>query len=161
MQVGNSQATVVDKENHIVEHFKIKGGTGMSAHVVLKALLLILVCMIVIGVAADSAAKPKWYQGGTLHRLSALEWQKAAYANKLATCADFIAHAWVNKLLKNEVARKIHGVDDLKPLAVELVAFMDAATKPEKDPLKNKQLFGKQDVSELAAMGMLLLEWLK
>jgi hypothetical protein len=64
--------------------------------------------MIIMGAAADTAAKLKWYEGGTLHKLSALDWQKATYANKLATCADFVAHAWVNKKLKNSIAKKIH-----------------------------------------------------
>jgi hypothetical protein len=128
---------------------------------IIKALLLFLVCAIVLGVAADPAAKMKWYEGGTLHRLTALDWQKATYANKLATCADFVAHAWVNKKLKKQVAVKIHGVEDLKPLAIELVSFMDAATEPEKDHRKNHEMFAQQRVAELAAMGMLLLEWLK
>jgi hypothetical protein len=133
----------------------------MSAHIIIKSLLLFLVCAFVLGVGADSAAKLKWYEGGTLHRLSALDWQKATYANKLATCADFVAHAWVNKRLKEEMSQQIHGVEDLKPLAIELVAFMDAATEPEEDPRKNREMFAEQHVAELAAMGMLLLEWLK
>jgi hypothetical protein len=133
----------------------------MSGNIVLKMLLIVLVCTIVVVAVTETEAKLKWYEGGTLHKLSALDWQKATYGNKLATCADFVAHAWVNKKLKDNLAGKIHSVNDLRPYAVELVAFLDAATRPEKNARKNKQLFAKQDISELAAMGMLLLEWLK
>ena len=131
------------------------------AHRYIKIIFAFIACALILTAAADSAAKLKWYEGGTLHKLTALDWQKATYANKLATCADFVAHAWVNKMLKNNVAGKLQTVDDLRPYAVDLVAFLDAATKPEKNARKNQRLVAKQEVSELAAQGMLLMEWLK
>ena len=33
----------------------------------------------------------KWYSGGNLHQKYIRDWKKATYANKLATCADFIS----------------------------------------------------------------------
>ena len=33
----------------------------------------------------------EWYQGGTLHKATAKEWQSASIENRLATSADFIA----------------------------------------------------------------------
>lgn len=32
----------------------------------------------------------KWYEGGTLHKLTGVEWVEATEENKLATCADFV-----------------------------------------------------------------------
>lgn len=49
------------------------------------------------GSKSRSAAPPKppgpskWYEGGTLHKVTSQEWHKASYRNRLATSADFIA----------------------------------------------------------------------
>ncbi|MFH1754156.1 MAG: hypothetical protein ABIA59_00490 [Candidatus Latescibacterota bacterium] len=134
--------------------------SGKQKHITLG--IAVLVCIVLMSDAGQAAAaKLKWYEGGTLHKRPALEWQKASYNNKLATCADFVAHAWINKMLNKKVSKQIHVVDDLKPFAVELVAFIDAATAPEKDPQKNRELFANQTVAELAARGMAMLSWME
>jgi len=101
----------------------------------------------------------KWYQGGTLHDKSALEWQTASRANKLATCADFVTAMWQNGNLKPSIANNISTVDDVQPYAQELVDFLDAAFKPHPDAKHNRVLFTNQTISECAAIGMIMMEW--
>jgi hypothetical protein len=60
----------------------------------------------------------EWYEGGTLHQSKIAEWKKATEANKLATCADFIAKA-----------RKIANMNDLLAKSVGLRACITEATK--------------------------------
>jgi hypothetical protein len=50
------------------------------------------------GSRSTSTAPPpptKWYEGGTLHKVTSQDWHKASYCNRLATAADFIATAKV------------------------------------------------------------------
>ncbi len=104
----------------------------------------------------------KWYEGGTLHQKTALEWQSASSGDKLATCADFVTRMWQNGELKASIARKLSEVDDVRPLAQELVAFIDAAIKPDSNPKKNRKmakLYSEMTVAELAVVGMHMMEW--
>ena len=101
----------------------------------------------------------KWYEGGTLHNKSALEWQLASTDNKLASCADFTARIWKTGSFKPSIATQISTVDDLRPYAQELVEFLDAAFQPDPDPAENRKIFANQKVSESAAAGMILLGW--
>ena len=101
----------------------------------------------------------KWYEGGTLHRASALEWQKSDYANKLATCADFVSAMRQKKLLKPSIQNQIQSMDDLRPFAQQLVDNLDAATKKETDPQENTKMYANQTVSDIALMLVILLEW--
>ena len=108
---------------------------------------------------APAAAKDKWYEGGTLHKAGALDWQRASYRDKLATCADFIAAAWEKGLLKRKVRRNILSTNDIKPYARELVAFIDAALEREHDPAKNRRMYANLTVAETAAIGLIIMEW--
>jgi hypothetical protein len=103
----------------------------------------------------------KWYEGGTLHKATALDWQRASPEDKLATCADFVATLWKNGELKPELQKSIRTIDGLRPLAVALVTFMDKATAQEADPTKNRQLYANQKVPEFAVIGMVMLGWTK
>lgn len=103
----------------------------------------------------------KWYEGGTLHSKTALDWQNASSANKLATCADFVSGMWDKGELKPSVARTISAVDDFRPYAQQLVDFLDAAFKRSLDPEENRRLFTNQTVASTAAMGMLMMGWMK
>jgi len=38
-----------------------------------------------------SPTRNEWYSGGTLHKATVAEWNPASYANRLATCGDFMA----------------------------------------------------------------------
>lgn len=110
-------------------------------------------------IAAAQAAE--WYEGGTLHQANALQWQKASDADKLATCSDLVAAMYTNKSLKPELQRTIKKVDDLKPLAEELVKALDKAFQKDPDAKNNAKIYTNQKVPETAAMLMLLMGWVK
>ncbi|WP_421722568.1 hypothetical protein [Alloalcanivorax xenomutans] len=102
-----------------------------------------------------------WYNGGTLHKSSGLDWQKADKKNKLATCGDFVSSLWNSGKLKDDIAGPIKAVDDMKPLAEQCVSMLDEAFSPDPDPNKNKQLFTNQKVADFAVMAMMLDGWFK
>ncbi|VFQ43482.1 hypothetical protein [Desulfoluna butyratoxydans] len=102
-----------------------------------------------------------WYSGGSLHQASALSWQDADYADKLATSADFIATLWNGKRFNPTVHNKIQSVDDIKPFAKELVVFLDKATEKNPDAEQNKKVYTNQKVSDMAVMGMMMMGWTK
>ncbi|MFM5304257.1 hypothetical protein ACET9S_15315 [Aeromonas caviae] len=110
-------------------------------------------------IAAAQAAE--WYEGGTLHQANALQWQKASDADKLATCSDLVAAMYTSKSLKPELQRTIKSVDDLKPLAEELVNALDKAFPKNSNEKNNEKLYKNQIVADTAAMLMLLMGWLK
>lgn len=109
----------------------------------------------------SAPAPVKWYEGGTLHQRSGLDWQSGTYEDKLATCADILATLWTNGKLKTELSDKIKNVNDLKPLAEQLVTELDAAFEPEADAEKNKQMFTNQTVSTTAGLVMIMSGWIK
>ena len=98
-----------------------------------------LIILIVLFISVNVNAK-EWYEGGTLHGSSALEWQKATFQNKLATCGDFVSKAWENKSFKPEIQSKITSMDVIMVLAKELVKAIDIAFKEEPDAEKNKKI---------------------
>ena len=110
---------------------------------------------------SGATSTPKWYEGGTLHKKSALEWQTASSMDKLATCGDFVTGMWQNGNLKPAITNRLSTVDDVRPYAQELVDFLDAAFKPDPDPEQNRKLFTNQTVSSTAAIGMVTLGWTK
>jgi hypothetical protein len=108
---------------------------------------------------SGAASMPKWYEGGTLHKKSALEWQTASKADKLATCGDFVTGMWKNGDLKPAIANRLSTVDDVRPYAQELVDFLDTALKIDPDPEQNRMMFTNQTVSSTAAIGMVMMGW--
>lgn len=111
--------------------------------------------------SSSSTLAKKWYEGGTLHNKSALEWQTASSTDKLATCADFVTKMWQDGNLKPSLAKNLSTVDDVRPYAQELVSFLDAAFKADPDPEQNRKLFMNQTVSSTAAIGMVTMGWTK
>lgn len=72
------------------------------------------------------ATAQKWYEGGTLHKATMGEWNRATYANKLATCADLLAA--LHKAQGYDIATiDIEGT--LRPAAEAFVLELDAANK--------------------------------
>lgn len=102
-----------------------------------------------------------WYEGGTLHQANALQWQRASDADKLATCSDLVAAIYKNKSLKSELQQTIKTVDDLRPLAEELVKALNSAFKEDLDTKNNAKIFTNQKVPDTAVMLMMLMGWLK
>ena len=121
-----------------------------------KIILLILVLFIPTNVCAKN-----WYEGGTLHSKSALEWQVASYENKLATCSDFVSTTWQNKSFKPEIQSKITSMDVVKVLSKELVKALDTALAKDPDPKKNEMMYANQTVSSSVAMLMVMMGWVE
>lgn len=108
-----------------------------------------------------SAKGKKWYEGGTLHKASALEWQNATYDNKMATCADFFAALYQGKKFKQTILSSIKSTDDMVPYVEKLVADIDIALSKEQNAKKNEMMYANQKVSEIAAMLMVMNGWTK
>ncbi|AJC66877.1 hypothetical protein [Dickeya zeae] len=115
---------------------------------------------ILLGLVFVSTAQAtSWYQGGTLHNATALEWQKASRDNKVATCADILASMYEKKRLAPSIVSSLKSIDDFKPYALKLADQLDQAFKPDPNVAKNKKLFANQTVSETAAMLLILMKW--
>ena len=109
-----------------------------------------ILCLTLVGACAPtpaptSAPTPpakEWYEGGTLHKATVGQWHRATYANRLATCAD-----WVVAANRAEAERDFSTV---KPKAIELEKAIMEATKgiPE---IQDHQ------VAEYAAMCIILM----
>lgn len=123
----------------------------------MKKIFIIISFMLLI---STNIYAQEWYEGGTLHRSNALEWQSATYKNKLATCADIVTVAWQNNNLKSEIQSKISSMDSVKVLSIELVKAIDIVFEKNPNPEKNKQLFTNQKVSSFAAMLMVSMGWI-
>jgi len=67
--------------------------------------------------------KKHWYSGGTLHMAKMKQWSQTAYANRLATSADF-----VTTMLQMD-GKRIPPVDQLKPIAMELETCISTSNK--------------------------------
>ena len=110
---------------------------------------------------APSTSAEEWYSGGTLHQKSALDWQAAPADDKLATCADFVTGMWKGGDLKPSITSDLTTVDDVRPYAEELAAFLDAAFEPHPDPEENRRRYANQTVAGTAAIGMVTMGWTK
>tara|TARA_B100000749_G_scaffold277101_1_gene265445 strand:+ start:4874 stop:5425 length:552 start_codon:yes stop_codon:yes gene_type:complete len=110
---------------------------------------------------AQAPAAKQWYQGGTLHQASGLAWQQGAYADKLATAADILAKLNNIGRLSPQIAGRISGIDDYKPLAAELVTQLDEAFAPDPDPAQNERLFANQTVASTSVMVLALMGWVQ
>lgn len=106
-----------------------------------------------------SVSASNWYEGGTLTNVGALEWQVATYQNKLASSADVVALMYQKNMLNSAIASSINSVDDLKPHAIELSTCIEAATKADPDPKKNKNMYANQTVNTFAALCVLTMGW--
>ncbi len=103
----------------------------------------------------------EWYEGGTLFEANALEWQKATYANKMATCANFLAAYAKAGLLNDDLTSRFNEPDDYKPYAIELANSLDKVFKRDPDDGKNIMLFSNQEVKTFAAMIVIGSGWAK
>lgn len=86
----------------------------------------------------------EWYEGGTLHRANAEQWQSASSANRLATSGD-----WASHILGIDTVREI-GLDGLRIFALELSSCVTEASSGAPS---------NTGASELAAACAILLEW--
>jgi len=103
----------------------------------------------------------EWYEGETLRDKGALEWQVAGEADKLATCADFVASIHRNGGFTPSIQVSIRTKEDLRPFAVELVNCINAATAREADETVNTRMYANQTVKDIAILCMLTMGWQK
>lgn len=108
---------------------------------------------------SPNSINKQWYQGGTLHKASALEWQNATYENKLATCADFISALWEDNHLNPSIANQITSIHSMRPLAEDLLSELDEAMEPHPDAKTNRDLYGNQKVSSMATIIVVAKGW--
>lgn len=116
--------------------------------------------VLIVAVFSQTVSAKEWYEGGTLHQASALDWQQATYANKLATAGDLVAGTYKNKKFIPEIQNAITSMAGMKKISEELVSQLDAAFAPDPDPTVNQKLYSNQKVSSSAAMVMMLSGWL-
>jgi hypothetical protein len=98
------------------------------------------------------SSKLKWYEGGTLHSNSASIWELASFKDKLATCADFIITLWQYDKLKQSLANDVESIDDLKPLATELVYEIDNFLNIHLKNEKNIKIWQRFNISATAEL---------
>lgn len=78
---------------------------------------------------AGEPAPMKWYEGGTLHDQTMMEWRKGTAADRLATASD-----WTATYIGFEKLTDLGGFPVLRKLSVEVVACLDATgAEPEID----------------------------
>lgn len=108
-----------------------------------------LIALLMLGSIACDGGTPrtKWYQGegGTLHNATVVDWKAAIHANRLATCADFVAGALERK------GQRPPSLEDLKLRAERLLQEMDKAIVDS--------TIGSRKVSSIAAGTMILMGW--
>jgi hypothetical protein len=118
-----------------------KKGTNMQRLSLSTSILVFCLFPLIV------CASGNWYGNGTLHRASVAEWNKATYANRLATAADWsISRPQIKAKVKNSGS-----MDTLKPFAVELVSCINEAAAG-KD-------YGNMSATEIAAGCMILMGW--
>ena len=115
----------------------------MKTFNILVGILAILISLAMIGCESEPQSA-EWYSGGTLHKATIAEWHQATYANRLATCAD-----WVKALEEPETEIDYSTV---KPKAIELEKCITDATVDIPVIRKN------HDVSKYAATCIVLLD---
>ncbi|HBU2531603.1 TPA: hypothetical protein MCU09_003848 [Klebsiella pneumoniae] len=101
----------------------------------------------------------EWYEGGTLQKAGALDWQSATYENKLATSADLIAKLYSAGKLSPKASGYMKNINNFKVLSEELTRQMDDAFKPFPNKKQNEIAFSNQKVTETAAMLMITMGW--
>ena len=96
----------------------------------------------------EDQGKVAWYEGGTLHHSTAMEWLRAAEGDRLATSAD-----WVAAFLENTTGwGEFKSMDQVKPYAKDLQDCVDAAVYPE-------PVIPNQATYEIAAACAAILNW--
>ncbi len=89
---------------------------------------IILFLVILVQYGARSPSGSKWYVGGTLHKATISEWNKASYSNKLATAADWVVN--ISPRIKAKVQRS-GSMDALRSYAAELVTCVNETAAGE------------------------------
>ncbi len=106
--------------------------------------IIMLTVLLFISVA-DAKETKKWYDGGSLHKASAVQWNKALLANQLATSSDWLTATKKGKavIVADPTATA------MKLLALELTICIDEIASS--DAMKNEQA---NKIAALCVLGM-------
>ncbi len=118
-----------------------------------------IIFLLVILIFAGACNAREWFEGGTLTEKGALIWQEASFKNKIASSASLVAAMYNNNLLSTLVTNDIKNLKKLAPYAIGLAICIDGATKKEKVPENNKQIYTNQTVNDMAAMCVMMMGW--
>ena len=160
---------------------KKKGGCGKTTLTILGIIILIGVIGAIatpdrsssgsssssnsnVSASASNSSQPEWWEvDGTLRNASALEWQNASYANKLATCGDLMVISWENGVLCERISRDFESrnMDRVRFWADSLVIVLDIAMERFPDPDENERVYANQTVAEIAAFVFMMSDWMK
>ncbi|ABG39205.1 hypothetical protein Patl_0677 [Paraglaciecola sp. T6c] len=110
---------------------------------------------------SSNSENTPWYTGNFIGNQNGLTWQKASYADKLATSADIIAFFWDEDKLSQSVLNRFSNMDEVKPLAIELMNELDTAFKQADTEQDNIKLFTNQKVSSTAVIILTMKGWIK
>lgn len=127
----------------MLNHFCKRGKMNSYYKIFVMSLLGLLLSVSVVSAA-------NWYEGGTLHKATIVQWKRATQANKVATCADFIAYAHKNGDLKMSFS----SMAAMKPYAVDLAKCID-------ETVRGIDTFDKESVTTMAALAMVYMGWMK
>lgn len=114
-------------------------------------------------VSSGTTSQSEWWEvNGTLHNASALQWQNATYANKLATCGDLMVTYWENGMLSEGISRDFNSgnMDYVRFWADSLVIVLDIAMERFPDAEENELVYANQKVSEIAALTLMMSNWI-
>jgi len=125
----------MDEQNILIE------GEDMKKFISPVLVLFFLVIPFVVYAGGE------WYENGNLHSVSVTEWNRATYANRLATAADWaITRPQIKAKVKNSGS-----IDTLRVFAIELVTCVNEATAGQGSSYMS--------VSSVAAGCMILMGW--
>lgn len=83
--------------------------------------ILPFLTIAVISCSGGNEKEIEWTKNGTLHELTISQWKQSTEANKLATCADFVAN------LKNAENQKYTSMSDMKNDAITMKTCIEEA----------------------------------
>jgi hypothetical protein len=93
---------------------------------------LVIICGVLMAVQPAFSQQSVWYEGGTLQKASASQWQAATSQNQLATAGDFIAS--VSGIADLASVTDVATAAELKKKAEDLQVCVNQSIKPETPP---------------------------
>ena len=117
----------------------------------------IFVIIVSVLFVITSAQAKEWYEGGTLHQATIKEWRTADNADKVATCADFIAWSYQKGLL----ILPLSDAESMRPYVIELVTCIDTFAEGTDDDDNVREFANVNPIADIASMGMIIMGWTK
>ena len=108
----------------------------------------VLVALALVVAFANKATALEWYEGGTLHGKTIMDWNTATEQNRLATSGDIILS------IRGNLKFDLNSIEKIKIKAYGLSKCITSATSGNQD-LENQQ------VSEMAILCVYQMNWNK